>query len=428
MNLFDLFKNENEENLQLEKRTLVILRWIAIVGQLLTVLIVHFIFDFKLPIVSCLVIIVFGGLTNIFLQFWFKKNQLNNLESATFLFHDLLQLALLLYFTGGITNPFIIFLIVPSIVSSTLLKIRSTVFLVFFTAVLLLLLTLYYLPLPHPGDLHFHVPKYYLYSIPISVIIVLIFLSYFGGRFGFESRTRADALNKLELIIAKEKELESIGYQAAAAAHSLGTPLSTIAVIAKELKKEITQNPKHVKDVDLLLSQAKRCSEILKKISLNQMKEDKFISKVTVQNLLTEIKESFEQISEKKIFLNLERATKEVLIDRSPEITYGIRNFIGNAVKYSKSEVKINLSINSDKVEIAIIDNGPGFPEDVFDIIGQPYISSKSAFLREKSGLGLGTFIGKTLLERNKASLSFSNLEKGGALVNIDWNIRDIAI
>ena len=426
MNLFDLFKNE--ENLQLEKQTLVILRWIAIIGQIITLILVHFVFNFSLPIISCMIIIAFGAITNVYLSLWFKKNQLNNLESTLFLFHDLLQLSLLLYFTGGITNPFIVFLVVPSIVSSTLLKVKSTIFLVFFTSVLLLLLTIYYLPLPHPGDLHFHVPKYYLYSIPISVIIVLIFLSYFGGRFGLESRARADALNKLELIIAKEKELESIGYQAAAAAHSLGTPLSTITVIAKELKKEIDQNSKYRKDVDLLLSQAKRCSEILKKISLNQMREDKFISNVTIQNLLTEIVKSFKQITEKRILLNLKQATKEVLINRSPEITYGIRNFIGNAVKYSKSEVKIILSINSDKLEITIIDNGPGFPEDVFNIIGQPYISSKSAVLSEKSGLGLGTFIGKTLLERKKASLSFSNLEKGGAAVSIAWDISDIAI
>ena len=426
MKLYELFKNE--ENLQLEKRTLVILRWIAIVGQIVTVLIVSFVFNFNLPIISCMTIIAFGGITNIYLQLWFKKNQLNNLETTLFLFHDLLQLSFLLYFTGGITNPFIIFLVVPSVVSSTLLKIRSTIFLVFFTSVLLLLLTIYYFPLPHPGDLHFHVPSYYLYSIPVAVIIVLIFLSYFGARFGIESRARADALNKLELIIAKEKELESIGYQAAAAAHSLGTPLSTITVIAKELKKETIQNSKYEKDIDLLLSQAKRCSEILKKISLNQMREDKFISNVTIQNLLTEIVKSFKQITEKRILLNLKQATKEVLINRSPEITYGIRNFIGNAVKYSKSEVKIILSINSDKLEITIIDNGPGFPEDVFNIIGQPYISSKSAVLSEKSGLGLGTFIGKTLLERKKASLSFSNLEKGGATVSIAWDISDIAI
>ncbi len=362
------------------------------------------------------------------MQFWFKKNELRNLDSTFFLFYDLLQLSFLLYLTGGIKNPFVIFLIVPSIVSSTLLTLKSTFLLAFGTIIILLIMTFYHLPLPHPGDFDFIVPSYYLYSMPASIVIVLVFLTYFGARFGIESRKRAEALNKLELILAKERELESIGHQAAAAAHSLGTPLSTITVIAKELKKEITKNPRYIKDIDLLLSQAKRCSEILKKISLNQMEDDKFISNVTIQNLLTEITRSFEEISEKRIFLNLDKSKKEILIKRSPEVTYGIRNFIGNAIKYSKSEVKVHLSADSNKVKITIIDNGPGFPDDIFSIIGQPYISSKSAVLREKAGLGLGTFIGKTFLERQKASLNFSNLEKGGAIVNIIWNTSDITI
>jgi len=426
MNLFGLFREE--ENLQLEKRTLAILRWIAIIGQLITIYTVYFIFKFKLPVLYCSLIIFFGAITNIYLQFWFKKNELRNLDSTFFLFYDLLQLSFLLYLTGGIKNPFVIFLIVPSIVSSTLLTLKSTFLLAFGTIIILLIMTFYHLPLPHPGDFDFIVPSYYLYSMPASIVIVLVFLTYFGARFGIESRKRAEALNKLELILAKEQELESIGHQAAAAAHSLGTPLSTITVIAKELKKEITKNPKYTKDIDLLLSQAKRCSEILKKISLNEMGDDKFISNVTIQNLLIEIIRSFEEISEKRISLSLNQAQKEILIKRSPEITYGIRNFVGNAVKYSKSEVKVDLYTSSDKVRIKIIDNGPGFPDDIFSVIGQPYISSKSAVLGEKSGLGLGTFIGKTLLERQKAFLNFSNLEKGGAMVNIDWNTSDIII
>ena len=426
MNLFGLFREE--ENLQLEKRTLAILRWIAIIGQLITIYTVYFIFKFQLPVLYCSLIIFFGVITNIYLQFWFKKNELRNLDSTFFLFYDLLQLSFLLYLTGGIKNPFVIFLIVPSIVSSTLLTLKSTFLLAFGTIIILLIMTFYHLPLPHPGDFDFIVPSYYLYSMPASIVIVLVFLTYFGARFGIESRKRAEALNKLELILAKEQELESIGHQAAAAAHSLGTPLSTITVIAKELKKEITKNPKYTKDIDLLLSQAKRCSEILKKISLNEMGDDKFISNVTIQNLLIEIIRSFEEISEKRISLSLNQAQKEILIKRSPEITYGIRNFVGNAVKYSKSEVKVDLYTSSDKVRIKIIDNGPGFPDDIFSVIGQPYISSKSAVLGEKSGLGLGTFIGKTLLERQKAFLNFSNLEKGGAMVNIDWNTSDIII
>ena len=426
MNLSRIFSRE--ENLYLEKKTLVILRWIAIIGQIVTIHVVYLFFNFKLPVVYCSLIILFGGITNIYLQFWFKKNQLTTLDSTFFLFYDLFQLTFLLFLTGGIKNPFIIFLIVPSIVSSTLLTLKSTFILSFATILFLTVISFYHLPLPHPGNIHFHVPDYYLYAIPTSIIIVLVFLTYFGARFGLESRKRAQALKELELVLAKEHELESIGLQAAAAVHSLGTPLSTITVIAKELKKETTKDPKYTKDIDLLLNQAKRCSEILQKISTSKIEDDKFISEVTVQNLLTEIKRSFQETSQKTITLNFDKAKKAILINRSVELTYGIRNFIGNALKFSKSEVKINLNTDSKHVKISISDDGPGFPEDIYEKIGQPYIKTRSEDISSKSGLGLGTFIGKTLLERKKASLAFSNLKKGGALVTITWNTSDIII
>ena len=229
----------SKDNIQLDKKTLVILRWIALVGQYITISIVYFIFKFELPFFYCVLVIFIGVLTNLYLQFKFKKNQLNNFTSTFFLFYDLLQLSVLLYLTGGITNPFTILLIVPTIVSSTFLNLRSTINLSIITIVVLVVLTIYNLPLPHYGELHFHVPDTYLYALPIAIIITLIFLTYFGIRFGVESRKRSEALNRLELILAKEHELESIGLQAAAAAHSLGTPLSTITLVAKELEKEI---------------------------------------------------------------------------------------------------------------------------------------------------------------------------------------------
>ena len=426
MNLSNLFKAE--ESLHLEKKTLVFLRWIAIIGQLITVYTVHFIFKFQLSVLYCSLIIFFGAITNIYLQLWFKKNELSTLDSTFFLFYDLFQLSFLLFLTGGIKNPFVIFLIVPSIVSSTLLTLKSTFILAFATVLFLLTITFYHLPLPHPGGFDFTIPDYYLYAMPISVVVALVFLTYFGARFGLESRKRAEALKELELILAKERELESIGLYAAAAVHSLGTPLSTITVIAKELKKEIMKNPKYSKDIDLLLSQAKRCSEILKKISQAQIEDDKFVSEVTMQNLLIEITKSFEKISEKKIILNLDKAKKEILMDRSIEITYGIRNFIGNAVKFSKNKVEVSLDTSSRQVKISVSDDGPGFPDDVSKRIGQPYIATRSENLSSKAGLGLGTFIGKTLLERKKASLNFSNLKKEGALVTIVWNTSDIII
>ena len=425
MKITDLLKFE--EDLKLEKKTVVILRWMALTGQLATIYIVHFFLNLNLPLFYCTLTIFFGGLTNIFIQFNFRNNQLKNIESTILLFYDVIQLSVLIYLTGGVTNPFIIFLIVPAIVSSTLLNLTSTIFLSFITIISLILLTFNFFPLPHEtGNLHFHVPDYYIYSIPISLVIVLVFLNYFGFRFGFEARRRGYALNKLESVLAKEQELDSIGHQAAAAAHSLGTPLSTITVIAKELKKELIKNPKYSEDINTLLDQVKRCGDILKKLSQRKIVDDEYVSNISMQDLLFEIYKSFDETSNKKIVLNINKSSRKIPIRRSAEVTYGIRNFVGNAVKFSKSKVTINLETNRDDFSVVISDDGPGFPQDIYNLIGEPYIASKSNKLKSKSGLGLGTFIGKTLLERKKAKINFSNNEKEGALVEIVWKYSDI--
>ena len=424
MKFLDLLKYE--EDLRLEKKTVIILRWIALIGQLITIYLVHFLFNFQLPLIYCSLTIFFGGLTNIFIQFNFKNNQLNNIESTILLFYDVLQLSVLLYLTGGVTNPFIVFLIVPAIVSSTLLNLSSTIFLSIITGISLILLTFNYYPLPHPGDLHFHVPNYYIYSIPSALMIALVFLNYFGFRFGYEARRRGNALNKLESVLSKEQELDSIGHQAAAAAHSLGTPLSTITVIAKELRKEIKENSKFSEDIDTLIIEVKKCGDILKKLSRREIVSDEYVKNVTMYNLLYEIIESFKEISKKDIILNKNSLAESIPTKRSAEITYGLRNFIGNAVKYSKSKVNVELKTYNDEIKIEISDDGPGFPGDILNIIGEPYISTKSKKLKFKAGLGLGTFIGKTLLERKKAKIEFTNLNKSGAQVEISWKKNDL--
>ena len=361
------------------------------------------------------------------MQLYFKENQLNNFSSTFFLFYDLFQLGALLYLTGGVTNPFAILLVIPAIVSSTLLTLRSTLNLSILTIIILIFLTIYYEPLPHSESLHFHVPDYYLYAIPSAIIIGLIFLTYFGFRFGAESRKRTEALNKLELILAKEHELESIGVQAAAAAHSLGTPLSTITLIVKELDKEIGSNPKYKKDINLLLSQTKRCSDILKNLSQDQLQEDNFLKDIKIEDLLSEIVRSFNEISEKKILLLTQKNKTNPQIERTLEITYGLRNFIGNAVKYGNSFVEINLESNNKITEVRVSDDGPGFSEDITDVLGEPYIRSKDKIISSKSGLGLGTFIGKTLLERMKAKVEFAkNPKTNGAMVIVRWNTNDL--
>ena len=417
----------SKDNIQLDKKTLVTLRWLALAGQYSTISVVYFLFKFELPFLYCSLIIFLGVFTNLYLQFKFKKNQLNNFASTFFLFYDLIQLALLLYLTGGITNPFSILLIVPAIVASTFLTLKSTINLSITTLVILILLTIYNLPLPHYGELHFHVPDTYLFSLPIAITITLIFLTYFGIRFGIESKKRTEALNKLELILAKEHELESIGLQAAAAAHSLGTPLATITVVARELEKEIGKNPKYEKDIDLLLSQTKRCSLILKNLSKDQLKEDTFLTDIKIEELLNEIIRSFNEISEKKLLLVAVKNKANPKIDRTLEITYGLRNFIGNAVKYSNSSVEIILESNDKFTVVNICDDGPGFSEDILNVLGEPYIRSKNKIISSKSGLGLGTFIGKTLLERMKASVKFDKCPKtNGALVTIKWQTKDL--
>ena len=424
MDFSTLFRTK--ENLNLDKNTLTILRYIAIFGQFFAINIVFFYLNLDLPITESYLIIFLGLLTNLFLQFRVKVNQLKDTYASMFLLYDLIQLSILLYLTGGILNPFSILLIIPTIFSSTFLSMGTTIILGVLTTLFLFILTHFYLPLPGINTNIFAVPNFYNLGNLFSILIGLIFLSYFGIRFSGESKKRSEALNKLQEVISKEYELESLGGQAAAAAHSLGTPLATISVVAKELKKEIGDDKEISKDIDLLISQTKRCSEILKKISKKQIEEDSFLSLIKLEDLLEEIISSFKETSSKKIELCVENDQNKFDIRRTPEIIYGLRNFIGNAVKFSKSRVKITLRSNDKIIEIKISDDGPGIPEDIIKIIGEPYIKSKSKELSSNSGLGLGTFLGKTLLERKNAKLIFKrNGELGGALVIISWDTKN---
>ena len=425
MDFSTLFRTK--ENLNLDKSTLTILRYIAIIGQFIAINVVFFYLNLEFPIKASLIVVFIGLLTNLYLQFKVKANQLKDTYASLFLLYDLFQLAILLYLTGGIFNPFSILLIIPAIVSSTFLSMGTTIILGFITSLILFTLTHYYLPLPGLLVENFDVPSFYKFGILISILIGLTFLSYFGIRFAGETKKRSEALNKLQEVIAKEYELESLGGQAAAAAHSLGTPLATIAVVAKELKKEIGDNKDVSKDIDLLISQTKRCSEILKQISKKQIEEDIFLSSIKLEDLLVEIIDSFKETSSKKIELVSNDDNNKINIERTPEIIYGLRNFIGNAVKFSKSRVKIDLMSDLEKIEIKINDDGPGIPDDIIKKIGEPYIKSKSAELNSNSGLGLGTFLGKTLLEKQGAKLLFRrNNDLGGALVIISWNPKNL--
>ena len=419
---------ETSKYFSLKKSTYINLRWIAIIGQFITINSIYFIFNFTFEIILGNLVILIGILSNLYLIHINKNTQLSDKIAFSFLLIDILQLSCLIYLTGGIANPFSIFLIIPTIFSSSNLGLKSNLSLASITILMIIFLTFFNHPLPYPVNEHFHVDSYYYYSIPISLIVALIFLNYFALIFGKESRIRKEALNKMEEIMSKEHELLSLGGQAAAAAHSLGTPFSTIKIISADLLKQFKNNVEVKKDIDLLVSQIERCSEILKKLTLNPTIEDDFIDRdLTIVDYVNEILKSFKETSKKEFIINFDQYSNSFNITKSIEIVYGLRNFIGNANKFSKSKVFINIKSDADITEILIEDDGEGYPNDVLKKIGEPYIKSYKSSIKSKSGLGLGIFIGKTLLEKNYASILCRNSEtRGGAEVNIKWKNKDL--
>ena len=419
---------ETSKQYSLKKSTYINLRWIGIIGQLISVYLVYFYFNFNFNFFYSNIIILIGVLSNLYLVFIYKKTQLSDRSAFLYLFIDIIQLSGLLYLTGGIINPFVIFLIIPSVFASSNLSFKTNSMLVLITSLSIIFLTFYSKELPGPLNEHFHVSNYYYYSIPLALIIALFFLNYFAIIFGAESKLRKDALNKMEEIMAKEHEMLSLGGQAAAAAHSLGTPLSTIKIITQELSKQLKNQKDVMQDIDLLSSQVERCNEILKKLSLNPNEEDDFIDEdLSMKDYLREIILSFKETSKKSFILNLDEDLNSRKITKSIEIVYGLRNFIGNANKFSKKKIFINLRSDNVSTIIVIEDDGDGFPGDILSKIGEPYLKSTKNIYKDKSGLGLGIFIGKTLLEKNFASINCKNSEtRSGAEITIKWKNKDL--
>ena len=419
---------ETSKYYTLKKSTYINLRWIGIIGQLISIFLVYFYFDFNFDFIKSNIIIFFGILSNLYLIFIYKKTQLSDRSALVFLFIDIIQLTSLIYLTGGIKNPFVIFLIIPSVFASSNLGLRTNLLLVLFTTFSIIFLTFYSKDLPDPLNDHFHVSPYYYYSIPVSLIIALIFLNYFAIIFGAESRLRKEALNKMEEIMANEHEMLSLGGQAAAAAHSLGTPLSTIKIITQELASQLSNQKDVIQDIKLLSSQVERCNQILKKLSLNPTEEDSFIDDdINMKSYLKEIISSFKETSKNKFILNSDQDSNPRKFAKSIEIVYGLRNFIGNANKFCKNKIYINLKSNNEITEVTIEDDGEGFPNDILSKIGEPYLKSIKQTDKSKTGLGLGLFIGKTLLEKNFASVNCWNSKtRNGAEIIIKWKNRDL--
>ena len=418
----------NSKNYYLNRKTYINLRWIAIIGQLVAINLAAFFFKYDFSFIKANLIVLIGAISNIYLISFYIKNLLSNRTAFNFLILDILQLTLILYFTGGILNPFIIFIIIPSVFASLSLEKKTNYLLIIVTIISIVILTFFYEETSLPFPKKFVVDEFFYYSIPISLIIGLFFLNYFAITFAHEASRRKDALDKIQQLIAKEHELVSLGGQAAAAAHSLATPLSTIKLITQELSKSLVGNKDIEKDIVLLTEQVERCNQILKKLSIEPNIDDEFIEyELTLSNYINEIIRSFQSISKKKFFFNNKQDTNPIKLKRSIEIIYGLRNFIGNANKFAKEKIFITINSDSEITEVIIEDDGNGFPKDILDKIGEPYIRTKENKDSGKPGLGLGIFIGGTLLERNYAKVNCRNsITRNGAEIIIKWRNKDL--
>ena len=419
---------ETSKYYSLKKSTYISLRWIGIIGQLISIYFVYYYLNFEFEFIYSNLVILVGILSNFYLIFVYKKTQLSDRSALLFLLIDIFQLGFLLYLTGGVVNPFAIFLIIPSVFASTNLGLRTNLLLLITTIMIIVFLTFYSVGLPQPLMEHFHVSSYYYYAIPIALVIALIFLNYFAIIFGSESRIRKEALNKMEEVMAKEHEMLSLGGQAAAAAHSLGTPLSTIKLVSQELMKQFKGQKEVFQDIKLLSSQVERCNQILKKLSLDPNQEDDFIDEdQNIKGYLKEIVASFKETSSNEFILNFDQDSNPRKISKSIEIVYGLRNFIGNANKFCSKKIFITLKSDNELTEINIEDDGDGYPSDILSKIGEPYLKSPSKKNHKKSGLGLGIFIGKTLLEKNFAFINCRNSKtRNGAEVVIKWKNSEL--
>ncbi len=419
---------DTSETYALNKNTYINLRWIGIIGQFITINAVSFILKFEFNYILANLVVFCGALSNLALVYFYKeKILLSEKSSFYFLFLDIFQLSFLLYLTGGTINPFSIFLLIPSIFASASLNLKTNILLILITVISIIFITFFHEELPSPLN-NYIFNKYYYFSIPVALSVALIFLNYFAITFGKESRARKEAINKIQEVISKEHELVSLGGQAAAAAHSLGTPLSTIKIISQELFDQLGNDKNFGKDVELLLGQVNRCNEILKKLTLNPTIEDDFIDKnLSLNDYVKEIVISFEEISDKQFNIDVEQDANSFNFNKSIEIVYGLRNFIGNANKFSKKNIFIAIKSDSETSELTIEDDGPGFSKDILNKIGEPYIKSLKSKDNKKSGLGLGIFIAKTLLEKNNAKLLFRNSEtRGGAEIKIEWTNKNL--
>ncbi len=407
--------------------TLIRLRWLAVAGQTLAVAVVGLWFGFALPMALCLGLIALSAWLNISLRILYPSaHRLDPVWATALLAYDLLQLACLLYLTGGLQNPFAILLLGPVVVSATTLQPDKT----FLLGVLALgaasLLVFFKQPLPWFDGQTFRIPLHYLGGLWIALACAMVFMAFYTFRVAEEARQLADALAATELVLQREQHLSALDGMAAAAAHELGTPLATIVLVAKEMENEIASGDPHADDIKLLRSQSQRCREILAKLTSLSSEPEEHFGRPPLSHIMEEIAAPYRDFGI-ELKLTSDGAGPEPVAPHNPGLIHGLGNLVENAVDFAVAQVHLHSRWDDKTVSVVISDDGPGFGADVIGRLGEPYITTRRAKALpdgEHGGLGLGFFIAKTLLERSGARLSLTNRRppQHGAMITITWS------
>ena len=406
--------------------TILRLRWLAALGQLTAIFIVAHGLEFDFPVIACVAIVGISALLNLALQIAFNPMQrLEPVYAAALLALNIVELAALLFLTGGLQNPFSFLFLAPVLISATVLPIRMTAGLGLLAVACASALVFFHLPLPWDSEDPLVLPPIYLFGVWLSIVLAIGVTSLYAFQATEEARKLSDALAATELVLTREQHLTQLDGLAAAAAHELGTPLSTIFLISRELEKTVDGNDPLASDLKTLREQAQRCRDILAKITQLSSSGAPF----DLMPLSTLIEEAVAPHRDFDVAIKVRlavAATREPVVARNPAILYGVGNILENAVDFARTTVEVNAWWNADTVEIIISDDGPGIAPDMLKRIGEPYLSrrrSADEANQERAGLGLGVFIARTLLERTGAKVSFSNrtFPDHGAVVQIAW-------
>jgi two-component system sensor histidine kinase RegB len=409
--------------------TLVRLRWLAVIGQTTAVLVVYLGLDFELPIWACLAVIALTAWLNVALRLRFRMTQRVAPDRAAWLLaFDIAELAILLFLTGGLENPFAFLFLGPVLLSATALPPRLTLMLGGFAAACATVLIFVHYPLPWDADQPLELPPIYTMGVWLSLLLAIGFIGAYAWQLTEEARQLADALAATELVLAREQHLSQLDGLAAAAAHELGTPLSTITVIATELEREMAPDSPHSEDVKLLREQAQRCRGILGKLTQLSASDEPF-DRTPLSALIEETVAPHRNFGVAIKVALAPHDAPEPVGRRNPVILYGIGNLLENAVDFARERVDLTAEWSADEIVLTIDDDGPGFAPEIMDRIGEPYVTGRRHLRHsvdvEAGGLGLGLFIAKTLLERSGAKLVFTNRRPQGASVRVRWERAD---